>query len=398
MSSVEDVELDFDPSDETEDDSQTSDAQASVAVVASTDWTVETLLNQLRRGNIELNPSFQRRDAWTVERKSRFIESLIMGIPVPQLVLAERRDSRGSYVVIDGKQRLLSLAQYRGYAPDSGRNAFSLERLSLRPALNGTSFEQLETSSQHFEDLNALENATIRTVVIRNWPTEDYLYLVFHRLNTGSVPLSPQELRQALHPGPFTEFLDKFSFESKSVRRALKLRGPDFRMRDAELMTRAYAFEYFLTDYAGNLKQFLDDTCKKLNSAWESREQEIEESARQLELAMDACAEIYRENAFRRFTRGTYESRFNRAVFDVQMLFMADPDIREAALRNSAECKTAFEGVSRQPAFADATGATTKSINATYTRLSLWADTFREVVGGRSPRITLVDNRIKIKR
>jgi hypothetical protein len=82
------------------------------AVLWSTDWTTETILNQLERGNIELNPSFQRREAWNDVKKSRFIESLILGFPVPQIVLAERKDKKGAYLVIDGKQRLLALRRF----------------------------------------------------------------------------------------------------------------------------------------------------------------------------------------------------------------------------------------------------------------------------------------------
>ena len=59
-----------------------------------TDWTTETIVNQLRRGNINLNPRFQRRNAWDKQRKSLFVKSLILGLPVPQIILAERREGR----------------------------------------------------------------------------------------------------------------------------------------------------------------------------------------------------------------------------------------------------------------------------------------------------------------
>ena len=84
----------------------------SQAVVSGADWTTETVISQINKGNIQLNPRFQRRDAWESDRKSRFIESLIIGLPLPQLVLAEAKNKRGSYIVIDGKQRLLSIRQF----------------------------------------------------------------------------------------------------------------------------------------------------------------------------------------------------------------------------------------------------------------------------------------------
>src|SRR5689334_22460988 len=75
----------------------------------STDWTTETVVSQLRRGNINLNPRYQRRNAWDNSRKSLFIESLVLGLPIPQIILAEEKGKKGSFIVIDGKQRLLAL-------------------------------------------------------------------------------------------------------------------------------------------------------------------------------------------------------------------------------------------------------------------------------------------------
>ncbi|MGN6930399.1 DUF262 domain-containing protein, partial [Neisseria sp. P0015.S010] len=76
------------------------------------DWTTETIIRQIEKGNIILNPDFQRRDAWNKKKKSQFIESLILGLPIPQIVLAESKDQKGKYIVLDGKQRLLSLRQF----------------------------------------------------------------------------------------------------------------------------------------------------------------------------------------------------------------------------------------------------------------------------------------------
>src|SRR5476651_6598 len=90
---------------ENESDLHANRLTFSQAVVWGTDWTTETILSQLKRGNIELNPAFQRRDAWGRAGKSKFIESLILGLPIPQIILAESKEKRGTFIVIDGKQR-----------------------------------------------------------------------------------------------------------------------------------------------------------------------------------------------------------------------------------------------------------------------------------------------------
>src|SRR5690349_7343822 len=115
------MDVDFDDESEEQDVAEQIPRGAVAAVVSATDWTTETIITQLDRGNIQLNPKFQRRDAWKLDRKSRFIESLIVGLPIPQIVLAEAKKQRGKFIVIDGKQRLLSILQYwaKGVGPNN---------------------------------------------------------------------------------------------------------------------------------------------------------------------------------------------------------------------------------------------------------------------------------------
>ena len=281
-------ELDPSEVDETDlDDFQTS------AVVTATDWTVETILSQLKRGNIELSPRFQRREAWVDSRKATFIESLFLGLPVPQIVLAERRDRRGSYIVIDGKQRLLSIRRFGVEDQDEEFTALALSGLMNKRNLNGHTWHSLQADSQFQDDITAYENQTIRTVVVRNWSDESFLYLVFLRLNTGSVPLSPQELRQALNPGPFINYADEYSSESSSIRNALGLNSPDFRMRDVEILIRFLAFADSIHTYNGNLKDFLDNLCKRFNKEWSTRESEIKGLVVQCDSAIDTTMSLF---------------------------------------------------------------------------------------------------------
>jgi hypothetical protein len=351
-------------------------------VVAASDWTAETIIGQLDRGNIDINPAFQRRDAWTPSRKSKFIESLIMGLPIPQLVLAESKRQKGSFIVIDGKQRLLSLRQFAARDDDKKYRILKLEKLEARSDLNGKSLTDLEKNPALAEDLSAFQNQTIRTVVIKNWPNESVLYLIFLRLNTSSVPLSPQELRQALHPGPFLSFVDERSGTIAGFRTLLKLTKPDFRMRDAELLVRFFAFKNFLPKYKGNLKSFLDDTCAELNEQWAKREDHLKEQADQLEEAISASFAIFGEDhAFRKWEGGNYERRFNRAVFDTMVFYFSDPKIRDRALAQAKGVEADFKRVCETDLeFRRSIETTTKSLEATATRLSVWGRTLAKRV------------------
>jgi hypothetical protein len=366
--------LRVDPTGETEDDlSAPEPEEVTQAVVAGSDWTAETILSQLTRGNIDLNPRFQRRDAWTDVRKSRFIESVIMGLPVPQLVLAERLDRRGTYLVIDGKQRLLALRRFAA-EPEGEFKPLRLRGLEVRKDLNGKSLTDLRDGDLA-EELAAFENQTIRTVVVRGWPNEDFLFRVFLRLNTGSVPLSPQELRQALHPGPFVDFADDYSSDSAAIQDALGLSAPDFRMRDVELLVRYFGFARFIEEYRGNLKAFLDMTCERLNSAWDEEEEEIRREAERCDAAIETTRKIFGEDAFRRYTDGAYEGRFNRAVFDAMVFYFRDAQVAKASVRSKKKVVAAFERLcQRSPRFMESITTTTKSIGATHRRLKSWGD------------------------
>jgi Protein of unknown function DUF262 len=373
---------------ESESDAASLDAGSlRDAYVTGSDWTAATILDQMRRGNIELNPRFQRREVWQPSRKSRFIESLLLGLPVPQIVLAEMAGKRGRYVVLDGKQRLLTLRQFctdaDSHPEDSPFLQLSLKGLKLRPDLDGKTYKDLVIEPGMADDRDAFENSTIRTVVVRNWPGDDYLFLVFLRLNTESVPLSPQELRQALLPGRFTDFVDERAVDSKPLRTALNQSGPDFRMRDTEVFLRALAFALRPDTYSGNLKQFLDSTCRVYNDSWAQESTSVAQAADRIEAAIASALEIFGERiAFSRYTNGLPERRFNRAIFDVIVHSLSQSEVRNAALSNPlAVSNTLMSLCADDQRFVTAITSTTKSMQATAYRFVSWAEALGSALG-----------------
>lgn len=370
------------------------------AVVTATDWTVETLISQLKKRNIKLDPSFQRRDAWTAKRKSEFVESLFLGLPVPQVVLAESKERKGSYIVLDGKQRLLTLRQFSATLQDPEFKQLRLSGLALRADLNGVAMGDVADDPVFEDDLRFFENQTIRTVVLRNWPSEDYLYLVFLRLNSGSLPLSPQELRQVVSPGPFTDFATAFTTKSAAVMGLFNSnQQPDFRMRDVELTIRYFGLVNYLEGYTGNLKLFLDETSQKLNDKWSTLELQITAQGSELEEAIQATWEIFSDDAFRKWNGKDFERRFNRAVFDVMVYFFRERNIRQKAQENRENVVAEFKRLCEisQP-FKTSIETTTKSIGALSTRLQLWGQSLSAVLDIRvkTPEIDPTSGRINL--
>ena len=203
---------------------------SSSLLLGSTDWTADTIVSQVEKKNILLDPDFQRRDAWKAPRKSAFIESLILGFPIPQIVLAENKNKRGSFIVIDGKQRLLTLMQFFG---KKGYSKLKLTNLKILTKCNNKTIDDIKKDLSLSHYIDNVENAAIRTVVIKNWDDESILYQIFLRLNTNTVSLSPQELRGALHPGPFVKFADEFSEKNKNLNKIFNIKKVrDFRVLD----------------------------------------------------------------------------------------------------------------------------------------------------------------------
>jgi hypothetical protein len=372
--------------------------EISEIIVAGNDWTTATILDQLVRYNIQLNPRFQRRDAWDITRKSRFIESIFLGFPIPDIVLASQDKKRGKFVVLDGKQRLLTILQFYGRS-ETPNDSFALKNLEFRPELNGCTHEALKNDLLHSSVLDALDNQTLRTTLIRNWHTESLLYKIFLRLNLENTPLSPQELRQALHPGDFINFLDDESIKNQALRKILKSQNPDPRMRDVELLLRYVGFHHFLSDYRGNLKMFLDMTCKKLNKDWKEKETEVRYTVSQFEKAVQTTTTIFgEENIFRVWlsSSNTYRGKFNRAILDVMVFYFSDSVISEAAEKNPAGVEKAFKELcsSSNSEFREAVEKSTTSIRETHTRLSLWGKALLKVLDVKFNVPELVDNHI----
>ena len=351
----------------------------SEAVVWGTDWTTETIASQLEKGNIDLNPSFQRRDAWTDMEKSKLIESLILGIPIPSIILAENKNKKNSYIVIDGKQRLLSIRRFyskvndKEYKENFENNIIKfkqlkLTKLNILKKLNGKIYSELQNSDNYMTNL---DNQSIRTIIIKNWPDEDFLYTIFLRLNTGSKKLSQQELRQALHPGLFLNYLDDVTANSKIIQQMLNNKSPDPRMRDIELSLRFFAYQYSLNDYKGNLKSFLDGTCLKLNNTWESDNKSIELLFSQFEKAIEFSMRIFpKKELFSRYAKGQCSNRFSRAIFDVFTYVFSKEEIRTAVDMNLQRFREDFIKLNDDIEFSMAVNDTTQQMDRVIMRFN----------------------------
>ncbi len=271
--------------------------------------TVDLLLSRIRSGAIDLQPDFQRRRGiWTDERQSRLIESLLLRIPLPTLYAAESANE--SWAIVDGIQRLTSISRF--IEPDSiGDSRLLLSGLEyLGDSYDGARFDDLPGRLQ-----TRLKETELVLHLIRQGTPEEVKFNIFVRINTGGLPLSSQELRHALIPGPARDLLRRWA----SLTEFQKATGGsirDERMADREMVLRFVAFRLQEpSTYTGqDFDAFLRAAMKKLNALSPTETAKLEA---EFVKAMSASNAIFGSHAFRkRYSRQASRSPINKALFE----------------------------------------------------------------------------------
>lgn len=172
------------------------------------DMSFGEIMSMYQREEIIIDPEFQRLFRWTDEQKTKFIESIILGIPIPPIFVAE--DSDGRWELVDGLQRISSLLSFFGELRTSkDKNNWIMTEGGLLKSLEGVSFSTLPSKYA----LN-IKRATCRVEIIRWNSNYDMRYELFNRLNTGGTALTDQEIRNCIfrgHGSNFNNFLKKIS-------------------------------------------------------------------------------------------------------------------------------------------------------------------------------------------
>jgi hypothetical protein len=309
----------LDDMDDCQDQDEVEKCDISDIVVYSRDWTVDTMLKQIECGNIDLNPKFQRRNAWNEFKRNKLMDSVVKGYPIPEIVLAERKEKKNTFVVIDGKQRLLTIAGYR--YPDK-YNYWETPKFKTNVEKTNMSISY-EDMQQYPDLLRAFENMSLRCTVITNYKDEDVLYDIFYRLNSGSAPLTTQELRQALIRGDFSDFLIDETEKPNIVRKVMKLEGPDRRLNDVAVLLRLISFIKDAKEYNGKLKNFLDVCMRKYNKVWNDESEDIKNVVKSILQTIEMLKSFFGsyDDIGRKYVEDKIEKRFNRVILEVEIYY-----------------------------------------------------------------------------
>jgi uncharacterized protein with ParB-like and HNH nuclease domain len=155
---------------------------------------IRELVQVYKDGDLELFPSYQRLFRWGDEEKTRFIESLLMGIPTPPIFIAQKKGSK--WTIVDGLQRISTILQLMGLFKDNKnktKETFKFTYTEKLPSIEGLQWSELDDDVQRIIKMSKLD---LKIILVEDNITAQYE--LFKRLNTGAVALSPQEIRNCL--------------------------------------------------------------------------------------------------------------------------------------------------------------------------------------------------------
>jgi len=250
-------EIEFE-NEEIEEISESSSYDLSKIISYNIANTIEVLKFKIDNGEIDLKPEFQRDFVWDINRASLFIDSLLIGLPIPSIFLGKSKEDE-TYKVIDGQQRLKSAYFYlEGKFNTKGmEQVFNLRKLEDRE-WNGKTFKELDEKFQR-----RIRNAVLNTTVIEDIDTNPrVVHDIFHRLNTGGMPLKDQEIRNCIYSGIYNTELYKIN-EDANWRILIGQNYPDRRLRDIELILRFYSLFENLDNYQPSMREFLSNYQKE---------------------------------------------------------------------------------------------------------------------------------------
>jgi hypothetical protein len=334
------------------------------------DFLVDGLVGRMKSGDI-LVPAFdpevdtkseiagfQRGFVWTKPQIDRFIESLLLGFPVPGIFLV--RDIDEVFLVLDGQQRLRSLQAF---------NEGTLRERTFRLEYVEKPYKGLKYSELDDNDRRRLDSSIIHATIVRqDNPPNDYgsVYSIFERLNTGGTPLQPQEIRVALFRGEFINLLRELnSFEP--WREIYGARSD--RLKDQELLVRYFAFYYRREKFERPVKGFLNDFLEA------NRHLELY-SGEELSGVFRATASVLAEAVGRQAFRP--QRSLNAAVFDSVMVGLADR-LQQGHIEDSQGVRRAYEKLLANSSYKVVTESSTASEESVKKRMTLAVKAFSKV-------------------
>lgn len=350
------------------------------------DFSIREFLSMREDGDLDLQPEYQRKFVMDNKLASRLIESILMDVPIPVIYLAEELD--GTYSVIDGQQRLTAFISFlTGQFPD-GKD-FLLSGLKVLSELNRLKFKDLDRDLQ-----NKIKTTTIHTIIIKKESHEDIKFEIFERLNTGSIKLNEDEIRNTIYRGNYTKLLAELENDD-TFHSIVKKDNYKKRMQYRGMILRFFALsEKTYINYKPSMKQFCN---RELRDNRYTSEEKQKEYIERFKKSIDLVKTVFGDKAFRRFRTGDdtdvngdwVSSRINMALFDIQMCGFVNYD-KNQIIPKADEIKEAMlQLMTHDNEFVDAIETKTSDRSTLTKRFKKWFTVLEDIVGSpqKEPRI-----------
>lgn len=334
------------------------------------DKSVADVVRMIDDKDIRLDPDYQRNYVWDNKKASMLIESIILNVPIPVIYVSQEEDD--SWSVIDGLQRLYSLKRFFD-------GKFKLSGLEILSDLNKSDINTLNPKA-----LRMLRNGLLRVIMITHDSNEEIKYDVFMRLNTGSVHLTEQELRNCLYRGNFNKLLREV-VQNATWLQLMGLKEPHVRMADRETALRFLAIwkswnadTETLNGYKGRMKSFLNTF---MSDHKDIKQSESVEWKAIFEETVNKVIQVYGTNAFKRQSLdGTTEKTINRAIIDVIMLSSTQHTLEELMRKKEVIKKNFVEKTNNDLDFRNSIKIGTSDTKVITLRLREWCKEVNRII------------------
>lgn len=314
-------------------------------------FSIFELKRRYDKGLICLDPDFQRNEVWSTRQKSELIESVVMGIPLPLIYLAETME--GKLVIVDGRQRLTTFFRYLD-------NEFSINGLKIMTELNACKFRDLENDAKKSKYATEIEDFQLVIQIIK-YPTPDRVrFDIFDRVNRGGTPLNNQEMRNALYQGPATRLLNELA-ASDAFKDATGHSVSPLHMKDKYIILRALSFYLWKKDilkkrngekvvYRSDIEEFLGYSMEYLNWVDDDSREKLKSLFFKV---MKRCYDTLGENAFRIPTDSGRRRPVSMTLFESLFYFVTLIEEKQREVPEGAERK-ALDDMLEDAVFLDA--------------------------------------------
>lgn len=283
------------------------------------DYPVNYLVSQYEKQEFYIPLEYQRNFVWGDKDRCTFIESILMGLPIPLMFFADTDDGR--IEIVDGAQRTQTLVQFC-------QNDLELQGLQILTNSNGFAFQDLAPAIQR-----RFLNTNIRVVFLEEGTTEKVRQEIFKRINTSGLMAKPAEARRGSFEGKFKDFLEHCVKIPKFNELAPRTKITEDRYEGFELVSRFFAYldnyENNFQGYTGNVTQYIDNYVKKQNQLAEKNEEIISSCRKRFLSMLDYAEKILGKRGFRKTlaSKSTPRARFEALSIGIALALKEDPSL-----------------------------------------------------------------------